>query len=135
MSPSCYPLNSVAFSHVVLRQMEVYSRRRWILESAQLSNKFGYCPLYTLSIVFKFINTTAYHLGRYEPSQPISYRAPQEKIHQSPPWSTSCLSHSCYSVTRWLDYLFNIWSFTTIFVSPKALKNYQIMMKNLPDNI
>ena len=26
-----------------------------------VSNKFGYFPLYTVSIVFKFINTTAYH--------------------------------------------------------------------------
>ena len=33
--------------------------------------------LYTLSLLFcKFINTTAYHLGRYEPSSPISCRAP-----------------------------------------------------------
>ena len=35
--------------------------------SAQLTNKFGY----TLSLLFcKFINTTAYHTGRFEPSSP-----------------------------------------------------------------
>ena len=32
--------------------MEFFSRRRWKLLSAQLSNKFGFCPLYTVSIVF-----------------------------------------------------------------------------------
>ena len=31
--------------------MELFSRRRWSLISAQLSNKFDYCPLYTVSIV------------------------------------------------------------------------------------
>ena len=41
-----------------------------------VSNKFGYFPLYAVSIVFKFINTTAYHLGRYEPSYPVSCRLP-----------------------------------------------------------
>ena len=34
--------------------------------------------LYTLSLLFsKLINTTAYHLGRYEPSSPVRCRAPQ----------------------------------------------------------
>ena len=34
--------------------------------------------LYTLSLLFcKFINTTAYHLGRYKPSSPVSCRAPR----------------------------------------------------------
>ena len=33
--------------------------------------------IYTLYLLFcKFINTTAYNLGRYEPSSPISCRAP-----------------------------------------------------------
>ena len=33
--------------------------------------------LYTLSLLFcKFINTTACHLGRYEPSSPVSCLAP-----------------------------------------------------------
>ena len=33
--------------------------------------------LYTLSLLFcKFINTTAYHLGRYKPSSHVSCRAP-----------------------------------------------------------
>ena len=37
--------------------------------------------LFTLSLLFwKFINTTAYHLGRYEPSSPISCRAPRTSI-------------------------------------------------------
>ena len=34
-------------------------------------------PLHTVSIVLKFLNTAAYHLGRYEPSSPISCRAPR----------------------------------------------------------
>ena len=34
--------------------------------------------LYTPSLFFcKFINKTAYHLGRYEPSSLVSCRAPQ----------------------------------------------------------
>ena len=34
--------------------------------------------LYTLSLLFcKLINTTAYHLGRYEPSSPVSCCAPR----------------------------------------------------------
>ena len=38
------------------------SRRIWRLISAQLSNKFGYCPSCTLSLLFwHFINTPAYH--------------------------------------------------------------------------
>ena len=37
--------------------------------------------LYTLSLLFcKFINTKAYHLGRYEPSSPISCPAPRLDI-------------------------------------------------------
>ena len=32
--------------------------------------KIDYCPLYTVSIACMFINTTAYHLGKYEPSPP-----------------------------------------------------------------
>ena len=33
---------------------------------------------YTLSLLFcKFINTTAYHLSRYNPSSPLSCRAPR----------------------------------------------------------
>ena len=44
---------------------------------AKLSNKFGYCHLYTVSIFCKLINTTAYYLGRYEPSSPVSCHAPR----------------------------------------------------------
>ena len=34
--------------------------------------------LYTLSLLlFKFINTTAYHLGRFKPSSPVSCHAPR----------------------------------------------------------
>ena len=60
--------------------MELFSRRRWRLVSAQLSNEFGYCPWCTVSIVLYFnalsllfcifINTTSYHLGRYDTSPP-----------------------------------------------------------------
>ena len=49
--------------------MELFSRRRWRLVSAQLSNNFGYCPWCSVPFCI-FINTTAYHLGRYEPSTP-----------------------------------------------------------------
>ena len=56
--------------------MELFSRRRWRLVSAQLSKNLV-MALYTLSLLFfKFINTTAYHLGRYEPSSPVSCHTP-----------------------------------------------------------
>ena len=57
--------------------MELFSRRRWRLVSAQWSKNLV-IALDALSLLFCiFINTTAYHLGRYEPSSPISCRAPQ----------------------------------------------------------
>ena len=38
--------------------------------------------LHTLSLLFcKFIKTTAYHLGRYQPSSPVSCHAPQLEYH------------------------------------------------------
>ena len=43
--------------------------------------------------------------------------------------------HHADSVTRWLEYLFNIWAFAKIFMSPKAFKNYLIMLKILPNTI
>ena len=52
--------------------MEPFRRRRWRLVSAQLSKNL-LIALYTLSLLlWKFINTTAYHLGR----SPLSCRAP-----------------------------------------------------------
>ena len=35
---------------------------------------------------------------------------------------TSCVVRYSFSVTRWLDYLFNIWAFTTMLICPKSLK-------------
>ena len=60
--------------------MELFSRRRWRLVSAQLSNIFGYCRLgMHYLIIFNFINTTAYHLGRYESASPST-----KKLHDLP---------------------------------------------------
>ena len=44
---------------IVILTMELFS--------TQLSNKLGYCLLYIV-LFCKFINTTAYHFGRYKPS-------------------------------------------------------------------
>ena len=75
--PLIFPLAGTQWNETILITqnvfMELFSRRRWRLVSAQLCN----CEtnlviaLYTPSLLFcKFINTTAYHLGRYEPSSP-----------------------------------------------------------------
>ena len=62
--------------------MELFSRRRWRVVSAQLSNKFGYA-LYTLPLLFcKFLNKTACHWGQYEPSSPVSCHAPNDFVTQ-----------------------------------------------------
>ena len=38
--------------------------------------------LHALSLLFwHFINITAYHFGRYEPSSPVSYHAPRTYYH------------------------------------------------------
>ena len=58
------------------RTMELFSRRRRRLVSAQLP--FIHC-LYCF--VSSYINTTSYHLGRYEPSSPVSCRAPCQNHH------------------------------------------------------
>ena len=42
---------SIKSKHINCDSMELFSRKRWRLVSAQLPNKFGYCPLYTVSIV------------------------------------------------------------------------------------
>ena len=57
--------------------MELFSWRRWRLASAQLSNKFSYCPLCTVALFCKVINKTAYHLGCYEPSSLVSCHTPR----------------------------------------------------------
>ena len=44
--------------------MELFSRRRWRLVTVQLSNKFGYRPLYTVSIVFKVHKHNSLPLGQ-----------------------------------------------------------------------
>ena len=52
-------------------------RRRWKFGSAQMTNKFGFCPSITVFIVLTFHkHTTAYQLGRYEPSSP-----PTKELH------------------------------------------------------
>ena len=41
--------------------------------------------LHALFLLFCiFINTTAYHLGRYKPSSPVCYRAPCMVVQMSP---------------------------------------------------
>ena len=53
---------------------------------------------YSLSLLFcKFINIIAYHLGRYEPSSPISCRAPQYNTRHC-----LCIKCSAWSPTNWL---------------------------------
>ena len=52
--------------------------------------------LYTLSLLFcKFINTTAYHLGRFKPSSPVSCRAPclvtKDYLVLYPSWTSGSL--------------------------------------------
>ena len=57
--------------------MELFSRSRWRLVSAQLWTNLA-ITLYTLSLLFcKFINTTAYHLGWNESSSPVRCHTPQ----------------------------------------------------------
>ena len=41
----------VLYIPLVYTTMELCSRRRWRLVSSQSSNRFGYCPLFTFSIV------------------------------------------------------------------------------------
>ena len=45
-------------------RMELFSRRRWRLVSAQLSNKVGYCPSCTVSIVLVFNKHYSLPLGQ-----------------------------------------------------------------------
>ena len=53
----------------VSRVMELFSKMRWSFVSAQMSNKFDFRPLWTFLLLFwHFVNTTACHLGRCEPS-------------------------------------------------------------------
>ena len=80
-----YSWNDCKF--IVIMATELFSRRRWRLASAQLSNKFGYCPSYTVSVALAFHK---HHLGRYKPSihkhhlgSPVSCRAP--RLHCLPP--------------------------------------------------
>ena len=58
--------------------MQLFSGRTWRPASAQLSNKFGFCPSGTVSIVSTFKNTTAYQLGWLEPSS-----SPTKELHGS----------------------------------------------------
>ena len=48
------------------------SNRRWRLVSAQLWNKFGYCPSSIVSIVLAFHKNNRLSLGRYESSSPAT---------------------------------------------------------------
>ena len=48
----------------LISAMELFSRRRWRLVSAQLSNKFGFCPLYTVSIVLQVHKHNSLPLGQ-----------------------------------------------------------------------
>ena len=48
--------------------------------SAKWSNKFGYCPSWTVSLVLSFNKATAYRLGLPKLSSPISCRTPQLTI-------------------------------------------------------
>ena len=52
--------------------------------------------LNTLSLMFcKFINTTAYHLGKYQPSSPISCRAPRPSSQIKEAWNGKCKCKLC----------------------------------------
>ena len=49
------------------------------LQNSPTNSVFAF---YTLSVLFiKFISTTAYYEGRYEPSSPVSCRAPRININ------------------------------------------------------
>ena len=63
----------VIFGHFIQWQfaqkkqvVELLSRRRWRLVSAQLSNQFGYCPLYTVSIVLLVHKRNSLPLGHIQ---------------------------------------------------------------------
>ena len=63
----------VIFGHFIQWQfaqkkqvVELFSRRRWRLVSAQLSNQFGYCPLYTVSIVLLVHKRNSLPLGHIQ---------------------------------------------------------------------
>ena len=80
---------------VCWQTMELFSRRRWRLVSAQLSNKFGNCPLYSDSIVF----VSYKHNGRYEPSSPVSCCVPHTnclKKHHLSLWE--CAVYDLYEM-------------------------------------
>ena len=60
---------------VLLDNLPIHRKRRGLYLSNCQTNLV--IALYALSLLFcKFINTTAYHLGRYKPSSPISCHAP-----------------------------------------------------------
>ena len=60
------------------RCVELFRRRRWRLISAQLSNKFGYCPLYTVSIVLYVHNHNSLPLGQIRAF--ISHKLPHSPL-------------------------------------------------------
>ena len=82
----------VTFGHISLH-MELFSRRRWGLISAQLSNKFGYCPWCTVSIVLYFHKHNSLPLGQIQ-----AFISP--KLPRSPAYHLvqSCASYLCTKI-------------------------------------
>ena len=60
--------------------MELFSRKRCGLVSAQLSIKFCYCHWCTFATVLYFQKHNRLPLGRYEPSSPVGYCAPHANL-------------------------------------------------------
>ena len=60
LSPSLY----VCVYLTTIQPIELYSRRRWTIRSAQQSNTHGICHVACVDFYGFVINTTAYHLGQ-----------------------------------------------------------------------
>ena len=87
--------------------------------------------LYTLSLLFcKLINTTAYHLGRYEPSSPVSCCAPRLHLWNILQyWSQRQKGHLlplfCFAASKYLHtrYWIHIQAWKDIFSKLKQKQN------------
>ena len=73
----------------ILQAMELFSRR-WRLASAQLSNKFGYCPWCTVSIVLYFHKHNNLPLGYIRAF--ISHKLPRSPFNPGQITVANCTS-------------------------------------------
>ena len=100
--------------------MELLSRRRWRLISAHLSNKFGYCPLYTVSIVLQVHKHNSLPLGQIRAF--ISRKLLCSLVRSITRWTETSSERIPASKVFYSDSFFvQIWS--KILPSTSALQN------------